>query len=256
LISTSGLVVWSARYDSFGNAEIGIEGITNNLRLPGQYFDAETGLNYNWHRYYDPATGRYLRTDPYGQGLNLYAYCFNNPLTLIDPLGLCALDWTNNTVKQGWDWWSDLVTVDIDKLSNLVTFGKGLSEEEFREERARTRLAIEFADIAIQGKGWATVAFDVGGWGATTVDIYEAENVSMRNKILAHVVNAYGIFGVVGAIPSPPTKKLGVLIDSSAFVTINILLQPNSPQVIRKKIPAQPQIIRKKIPPLTNYPST
>jgi RHS repeat-associated protein len=91
LITSSGLVVWSATYDSFGNAEIGIEGITNSLRFPGQYYDAETGLYYNLNRYYDPATGRYLRTDLYGQGLNLYAYCFDNPLSLIDPLGLCAV---------------------------------------------------------------------------------------------------------------------------------------------------------------------
>jgi RHS repeat-associated protein len=91
LISTSGAVVWSAVYDSFGNCQISIEEITNNLRSPGQYFDAETGLNYNWNRYYDPTTGRYLRTDPFGQGLNLYACCFNNPLMWMDPDGMCAL---------------------------------------------------------------------------------------------------------------------------------------------------------------------
>jgi RHS repeat-associated protein len=92
IIAASGLVVWSATYDSFGNAQIGAQGITNHLRFPGQYFDAETGLHYNRHRYYDPTTGRYLRADPYGQGLNHYAYSFNNPLTLIDPHGLCAVD--------------------------------------------------------------------------------------------------------------------------------------------------------------------
>ena len=91
LITSSGLVVWSATYDSFGNAQIDVEVITNNLRFPGQYFDAETGLHYNWNRYYDPETCRYLRTDPFGDGLNLYAYVFNNPLSLIDPLGLCAV---------------------------------------------------------------------------------------------------------------------------------------------------------------------
>jgi RHS repeat-associated protein len=58
--------------------------------LAGQYLDVETGLHYNWNRYYDPALGRYLRVDPLGDGLNLYAYCFNNPNRLIDPRGLCS----------------------------------------------------------------------------------------------------------------------------------------------------------------------
>ena len=93
ITSTSGAVVWSATYDSFGNCQVGTQTVTNNLRLPGQYYDAETGLYYNWHRYYDPTTGRYLTTDPVEEGLNLYSYCFNNPVNLIDPEGLCAVNW-------------------------------------------------------------------------------------------------------------------------------------------------------------------
>ena len=60
------------------------------MRLPGQYYDQETGLHYNYFRYYDPATGRYLTADPIGQdaGPNLYSYVGNNPLFWIDPLGL------------------------------------------------------------------------------------------------------------------------------------------------------------------------
>jgi RHS repeat-associated protein len=76
-------------YDSFGNCQIQTAEIVNNLRFPGQYFDAETGLYYNFNRYYDPTIGRYLRTDPYGEGLNLYAYVFNDPVNGIDPMGLC-----------------------------------------------------------------------------------------------------------------------------------------------------------------------
>ena len=89
IIETSGRVVWSAVYDSFGNVQIETAEIVNNLRFAGQYHDAETGLYYNLNRYYDPTTGRYLRTDPFGEGLNLYSYVFNNPLSYIDPLGLC-----------------------------------------------------------------------------------------------------------------------------------------------------------------------
>jgi len=57
---------------------------------PGQYYDDETGLHYNYHRYYDPRTGRYLTSDPIGifGGNNLYIYVANNPVKAIDPYGL------------------------------------------------------------------------------------------------------------------------------------------------------------------------
>jgi RHS repeat-associated protein len=58
--------------------------------LAGQYYDDETGLHYNYHRYYDPKTGRYFTPDPIGLagGINLYAYVANNPINYFDPLGL------------------------------------------------------------------------------------------------------------------------------------------------------------------------
>jgi RHS repeat-associated protein len=93
LTAVNGAVVCSAKYSSFGKEEVDLESVTNNLRFAGQYYDGETGLHYNWQRYYDPAIGRYLRADPIGldSGITLYAYAQNNPLIKIDPLGLRVL---------------------------------------------------------------------------------------------------------------------------------------------------------------------
>ncbi|MGD8765426.1 MAG: RHS repeat-associated core domain-containing protein, partial [Desulfobacteraceae bacterium] len=88
-----GVVVWEAEYKPFGEAKLNPNSkVENNFRLPGQYFDNETGLHYNYHRYYDPKTGRYLTPDPIGLngGINLFAYVSNNPINLIDPLGLAG----------------------------------------------------------------------------------------------------------------------------------------------------------------------
>lgn len=61
-----------------------------NVILPGQYYDAETGLSQNWNRDFDPAVGRYVESDPLGlkAGVNTYAYVKDNPVAYADPTGL------------------------------------------------------------------------------------------------------------------------------------------------------------------------
>ena len=95
IITDGNTAIWRWESGPFGEeaAEEDPDGdqtdFTYNLRFPGQYYDVETGLHYNYHRTYDPATGRYLESDPIGLegGLNSYAYTGGNPLSNIDPTG-------------------------------------------------------------------------------------------------------------------------------------------------------------------------
>jgi RHS repeat-associated protein len=92
----AGNVVWAASYNVFGKATITTPAATPerpivalSLRLPGQVEDPETGLHYNYRRYYDASTGRYITQDPIGLagGDNRYRYVEANPVNLFDPTG-------------------------------------------------------------------------------------------------------------------------------------------------------------------------
>ena len=107
LTDDQGQIVWKGDYKPFGEADVLLEDVENNFRFPGQYFDQETGLHYNYHRYYSPGIGRYLRSDPSlvytadanisfllyqqlqnPQDLNPYVYTKNNAINYMDPAGL------------------------------------------------------------------------------------------------------------------------------------------------------------------------
>ncbi|SAI25738.1 Cell wall-associated polypeptide CWBP200 [Bordetella ansorpii] len=104
--TASGEVIWRAKYLAWGEVEVKEGGDAREvgenaaswpqpLRFQGQYYDDETGLHYNRHRYYDPHIGRFISQDVVGLngGINAYQYA-PNPLVWADPLGLtrCRCD--------------------------------------------------------------------------------------------------------------------------------------------------------------------
>lgn len=95
--------------------------------MPGQYADVETGLNYNYQRDYDPATGRYVESDPIGLGggsFSTYAYVGGNPIIARDPSGLLI-----RGPGMGGPDWSDAEWRDIENAAKKIRaeLGKGCS---------------------------------------------------------------------------------------------------------------------------------
>lgn len=97
-VSQGANVLWRWEGDQFGDI-LPNEDVDNNgqlftmpIRHAGQYFDSEVGVFYNYFRDYDPATGRYVQSDPIGLagGLNTYGYVGGNPVWAVDPKGQLA----------------------------------------------------------------------------------------------------------------------------------------------------------------------
>ena len=82
-------MAWSAKYDPFGNVVTITSPTTMTARFPGQWFQIEDGLSYNWHRNYDPTLGRYSQADPLGfvDGPGIYSYAGGSPAMKVDADG-------------------------------------------------------------------------------------------------------------------------------------------------------------------------
>ncbi|WP_243405550.1 RHS repeat-associated core domain-containing protein, partial [Solimicrobium silvestre] len=85
ITDSDGNTVWKWDGEAFGNTPptaetTGAGPFTFNLRFPGQYYDAETNLHYNYFRDYDPTTGRYAESDPFGlyAGISTFSYVASN----------------------------------------------------------------------------------------------------------------------------------------------------------------------------------
>ncbi len=126
-----GILVASYEYDAWGNHKVlnanGFEtteasfiGNINPFRYRGYYYDTETGLYYLNSRYYDPRIGRFINADSIAylapesiNGLNLYAYCGNNPIVYADPYGYSP------------EWWQWLINSATTALGIVLCFVPG-----------------------------------------------------------------------------------------------------------------------------------
>ena len=200
ILDSDGKIVVRYKYDAWGNHVVlnpdgsrndsdTFIGNINPFRSRGYYYDVETGLYYLKTRYYDPVVGRFITIDDVSylapdtiNGLNLYAYCGNNPVMMVDPDG-CAPKW--------WQWLlfgigAALVIASVVVLS-VATGGAATG--------LIGAIAVGAAKGALIGAAVGSVVGIAGGAiyaGVTGADLGQS--------ILSGFLIGFGIGAIVGAV--------------------------------------------------------
>ena len=197
ILDNAGMVVAKYIYDAWGNHAIvdasgnnvtsGI-GVLNPFRYRGYFYDEETDLYYLQTRYYDPETGRFISQDDVSyldpdsiNGLNLYAYCGNNPVNYLDPNG--NAEW--------WQWLIFGIGVAVVAAAAIVlTTVTGGAAATFIGA-----VAIGAAKGALIGAAVGSVVGIAGG-----VIYAGVTGANMGDSILSGFLMGFGIGAVVGAV--------------------------------------------------------
>ena len=185
-----GWLLWFGDYDGWGRLkeETNITGAHQPFRLQNQYCDAETGLHYNFFRYYEPNSGRFVNQDPIGLwgGENLYAFA-PNAQGWIDPLGLIRVKPTLPTgdLRKGW------VHIDARHISGTHPSGAG---DLFPDGTNRKQIEKAINKVVMKGR---CVTEDPN----RTVQTFEKKIVVNKKKDLVRVVVDTRTNTVITAFP-------------------------------------------------------
>jgi len=225
LSDETGTVVWRARYQPFGLATVDEDpdqdgtAITFNLRFPGQQFDEESGLHYNYYRDYDPNTGRYIESDPIGLegGANVYVYGDGNPLVRLDVYGLTAIDNWSQTPSM---------------LRNFPTAFRNLP---LAGGAAAADGPLPIGEIIAVGLIIGSVAYDICRSDNETDNAPSARDCSKAKKLLKEAVRIFEKGGK--SLPESRKSRLQQLVNDGTITSADLpgSVQAEFPAKLRGK---------------------
>ena len=210
LLDNTGTVVVKYKYDAWGNCKVlndgGVEipdsdniGILNPFRYRSYYYDTETDLYFLKTRYYDPEIGRFTTIDDISyldsesiNGLNLYAYCLNNPIMYIDFTG-CSIIAT-------------LIFIGVTAIIGGIIGGVSSYQNGDRGWEVVKNVLIGFTFGAAIGGAivstWAVFAGAIGGASASVLGAPALQAFAVGSL----AVNSLSIFGVLFGVETEPIE--------------------------------------------------
>ena len=176
-----GEILWRWEGEAFGVDSPTLAKVKMPLRFAGQYADDETGLFYNYFRFYDPYTGRYVENDPIdlAGGLNRYGYVGGNPSLKVDPRGL--VEWNGTVLGGGF-------SIPVGVLFDFYT----LHTDCINGKRGFARV---MAGSGTMGFG---TPISIGGGSVTFEDNLSEVNPNVFNGVYAKFAYGFGFGLTVG----------------------------------------------------------
>jgi RHS repeat-associated protein len=211
LLDEAGAATDAYTYDVFGAVRASTGSSANDWLFTGEQHDADSGLYYLRARYYDPATGRFLSTDPIGAA-EPYAYVSNNPVNYVDPSGLCAYG----------------LPCPVEPIVDCITNPLDCVEEA-AEEAGETALEVVsplstivgIMDLVPASPWYVEVANAV----LTQISIF-ASDCGTATKIALSLSNAIGLeVGVAGTLLIAPAFAAGGPVGAGAVITATFVIE-------------------------------
>ncbi len=216
LSETVGDTVTTYTYDAFGNLTSQIGESDNPFLYCGEYYDAETQTYYLRARYYNPANGRFTQQDAWAfmdasdlLSLNLYTYCYNNPVMYVDPSGNFAILATLATIVVG-----AAIGAVIDAGAQLIQNGGNVKDINWRSVGASAAAGAVTTGLAMLTGGVSLGVEATMAWGAltgaagyVTYNTVNGSEMSAEGMLTSMATGAL-VRGVAYKISNPNTNGL------------------------------------------------